>query len=162
MLKGTARTSSLNKEHGEYDHTNMTVKWGVNENHEWTTILYGCSLCDIEPQPERFPDRPQKEYDHSNCDTEPCFGCKARGVLVNTGDAGRTGGMTKKEWDKELDFYKQARKDGIQPEGTSRAAVEKAYEASEGLNKAYDGGSMPKAGAINKQTAEVLKEVGKV
>ena len=161
MSKGTARTSYLNREHGEYDHTNMVVKWGFDENHEWTGILYGCSLCDIEPQPERFPDRPQKEYDHSNCDTEPCFGCKARGVLVNTGDAGRTGGMTKREWDKELDFYKQARAQGVQPEGTSRKAVENALDASEKLGKPYDGGTMPASKYINKPVVEVMKELGK-
>lgn len=161
MSKGTARTSFLNREHGEYDHTNKVVEWGFDENHEWTGVLYGCSLCDIEPQPERFPDRPQQEYDHSNCDVTPCFGCKARGLLVNTGDAGRSGGMTKKEWDKELDFYKQARAQGIQPEGTSRKAVENALDASEKLGKAYDGGTMPASKHITKPVVEVLKELGK-
>jgi hypothetical protein len=68
-------------------------------------------------------------------------------------------GMTKKAWDKELDFYKDARKQGIQPESTSRAAVERALTASETLGKAYDGGTMPAAKDINKQVVEVMKEL---
>lgn len=158
MHKGTARTSSLNREHGEYDHTNMIVKWGFDEDHEWTGILYGCSICNIEPQAERFPDRPKQEIDHNKCEDDPCFLCKARGLQVNTGDAGRMG-MNKKTWDKELDFYKDARKQGIQPEGTSRAAVERALDASETLGKAYDGGTMPAAKNITKQVVEVMKEL---
>ena len=158
----TVRISSLNREHGEYDHTNMTVKWGFDENHEWTTVLYGCSLCDIEPQKERFPDRPKQEVDHSKCDYDPCFTCKAKNLQVNTGDAGRMGGWTKKSWDSELNFYKQARAQGVQPEGTSRAAVEKALKASEVIGKAYDGNTMPKASTINAKSAEAYKEVGAV
>jgi len=71
-------------------------------------------------------------------------------------------GTTQKKWDKELEFYRQARKDGIQPEGTSTKAVEKAYKASEVLNKAYDGSKMPKSDNINKKTVEVMKEIGAV
>lgn len=162
MHKDTERIYSLSREHGEYDHTNLAVKWGFDENHEWQPILYGCSICNIEPQAERFPDRPKQEIDHSNCADEPCFLCKAKGLQVNTGDAGRRGSMNKKQWDSELDFYKQARAQGIQPEGTSRAAVEKALDASEVIGKAYDGGTMPKANTINNKTVEVYKEVGAV
>lgn len=158
---GTVPISSLSKEHGEFDHTNMTIEWGFNEDHEWTTVLYGCSICNIEPQKERFPDKPKEVIDHSKCDDSPCFACKAKGLQVNTGDASRMG-MTKKAWDSELDFYKSARKQGIQPEGTSRAAVEKALNASEIIGKAYDGNTMPKASTINEKSAEAYKEVGAV
>ena len=128
-------------------------------------VLYGCTRCDatsptIWPEPEYVP------VDHTKCGgPDYCFGCKVRTLQLNAGDAKHSiveSGTTQKKWDKELDFYKQARKQGIQPEGTSRAAVEKAFTASEVLNKPYDGGSMPKAEHINTNTVEVLKEVGKV
>ena len=64
------------------------------------------------------------------------------------------------KWDKELDFYRDARSQGVQPEATSRKAVEKALEASEVLNKPYNGETMPKAKDINKNTTAVMKEVG--
>ena len=60
------------------------------------------------------------------------------------------------------DSYKDARAQGVQPEGTSRAAVQKALEASEVLNKPYNGSKMPKASHVNEKTVEVLKEVGAV
>ena len=50
----------------------------------------------------------------------------------------------------------------VQPESTKRAVVEKALEASEVLNKPYDGGTMPKANVINKETAAVMKEIGAI
>jgi hypothetical protein len=128
--------------------------------------LYGCTRCDA-TSPTIWEDFGvvKKVIDHSNCSYDPCFGCKAKTLQLATGDAAGhiiQSGTTQKKWDKELEFYRQARKDGIQPEGTSTAAVEKAYQASEVLNKAYDGGKMPKAKAINKQTAEVMKEIGAI
>jgi hypothetical protein len=96
---------------------------------------------------------------------EGCFGCKVGTLQMNAGDAKGNiiaSGTTQKKWDSELAFYKQARAEGIQPESTTRRAVEKAYEASEVLNKPYDGGTMPKSNFINKKTVEVMKEVGAV
>jgi hypothetical protein len=96
---------------------------------------------------------------------EGCFGCKIGTLELSPGDAsGRiiASGTTQKKWDSELAFYKDARAQGVQPEGTSRAAVEKALEASEVINKPYHGGKMPKASHINNKTVEVLKEVGAV
>ena len=86
-------------------------------------------------------------------------------LQLNAGDAKHSvveSGTTQKKWDKELAFYKEARAQGVQPEGTSRQAVQKALEASEVLNKPYDGGKMPKASHVNEKTVEVLKEVGAV
>jgi len=84
---------------------------------------------------------------------------------MNAGDARGdviASGTTQKKWDKELAFYKDARAQGVQPEGTTRTAVQKALEASEVLNKPYDGGKMPKANHINTKTVEVMKEIGAV
>lgn len=153
---GTESTQS------NHSHISKVLEWGFDENYDFKVNLWGCVLCDITSDtPFKYEDI---FTDHTNCG-EDCFGCKVKTLELNAGDARGdvvASGTTQKKWDAELDFYKQARKDGIQPEGTSRAAIEKAYEASEVLNKPYDGGTMPKAGAINKQTAEVMKEVGAI
>jgi hypothetical protein len=106
-----------------------------------------------------------KHWEYHVQPVENCFGCKALTLQMNAGDAKHTvvaSGTTQKKWDKELAFYKEARAQGVQPEGTSRAAVQKALEASEVLNKPYDGGKMPKANTINTKTVEVMKEIGAV
>ena len=144
----------------DYDHTNAIVKWGFNEQNEWDGILFGCSRCEVEPQPERFPDKPQEIIDHAKCEYDPCFNCKANGLQFGTGDAGRS--VSGKKWDSELQAYRDARAQGIQPAGTTRAHIEQAYKASEALGKAYSADTMPKAKDINKRTAEVLKHVGMV
>lgn len=43
-------------------------------------------------------------------------------------------------WDKDVDRYKAARAEGIQPDGTSRRAVEEAVAFSDRFGTAYDGG----------------------
>jgi len=134
--------------------------------NEYVT-LWGCTRCDA-TSPDvwaGYGEYTLKEIDHSNCDNNPCFGCKAKTLQLATGDAAGNiiaSGTTQKKWDKELDFYKQARAQGIQPEGTNRKAVEKAIEASETLNKAYNAEKMPKAVHINKETASVMKEIGQI
>jgi hypothetical protein len=68
--------------------------------------------------------------------------------------------MANKKWDGELQAYRDARAQGIQPGGTSKRAVEASLKASETLGKAYDGNTMPKANKITKKTAAVMKELG--
>ena len=71
----------------------------------------------------------------------PCFGCKAKGLQLATGDASSrviAAGTTQKKWDKELDLYKQARNQGIQPAGTSTKAIQDALDKSDKAGKAYD------------------------
>lgn len=121
----------------EHQHTNTSVKWGFDENHNWTTVLYGCSKCDVEPQAQRWEYK-EEEFDHSKCDVNPCFGCKVRGIQISTGDANSTFGMSKKKWDAELNAYSAARKQGIQPAGTTMAAVKDALAKSDKAGKAYD------------------------
>ena len=43
-----------------------------------------------------------------------------------------------KAWESELDGYKAARAQGIQPRGTSARAVREAVEASDSVGKALD------------------------
>lgn len=153
-------TESIQSNHS---HISKVLEWGFDKDHNFTVAKWGCVLCDITAD-KPFKSEDDVWVDHTSCDDD-CFGCKVKNLQLNAGDARGdvvASGTTQKKWDSELDFYRQARKDGIQPEGTTRAAVERAYEASEVLNKAYNGEKMPKAGAITKQTAEVMKEVGAI
>lgn len=94
------------------------------------------------------------EYD------ETCFGCKASSLQMNTGDATRD--IPDKKWNAELQAYRDARSQGMQPAGTSMRHIREAHEASEILGKAYNSETMPKAKDITKKSTEVLKEIGKI
>ena len=54
----------------------------------------------------------------------------ANGSLVNNG-------WTNKKWNNELSLYREARKQGIQPEGTSTAQIRKAMDVSDKTGHAY-------------------------
>jgi hypothetical protein len=77
---------------------------------------------------------------------------------MNAGDATRD--IPDKKWNAELQAYRDARTEGIQPNSTNMKDIQKAREASEVLGKPYDGDTMPKAHKINKGVAEVMKEIG--
>ena len=154
----------------EEGHAGKVVKDGytlVDGQMHFTVELWGCTRCDATSETawEDAGEYKAKQIDHSDCDNNPCFGCKAKGLQLATGDASShiiNAGITQKKWDKELDFYRDARAQGVQPEATSRKAVEKALEASEVLNKPYSGETMPKATQINKETVAVMKEIGQI
>jgi hypothetical protein len=57
-----------------------------------------------------------------------------------TGDANGDlvgNGWTNKKWDNELNLYREARAQGIQPEGTSTAKIRKAMDVSDKTGHAY-------------------------
>jgi len=54
----------------------------------------------------------------------------ANGELVNNG-------WTNKKWDNELKLYREARAQGIQPEGTSTAKIRKAMDVSDKTGHAF-------------------------
>jgi hypothetical protein len=69
---------------------------------------------------------------------EGCFGCKIGTLQLSPGDASGSKGMSNKKWNAELDLYKSARDQGIQPAGTSTKQVQKAIDDSNKVGKAYD------------------------
>ena len=79
---------------------------------------------------------------------------------MNSGDAARD--IPDKKWNSELQAYRDARAQGIQPAGTRMKDIISAHEASETLGKAYNAETMPKAQDINKKSVEVLKEIGQI
>ena len=91
---------------------------------------------------------------------EGCFGCKGLTLSMNAGDADSRKVMPNKAFNKELDAYKEARSQGIQPAGTSMRKIREAVQASEKLGRPYDAGKMPPAKHINNQSAGIMKELG--
>lgn len=99
-----------------------------------------------------------KHWEHHPEPVDGCFGCKALTLEMNAGDAKRD--IPDKKWNAELQAYRDARAQGIQPNTTRMRDIQEAHKASEVLGKAYDGNTMPKAHKINKGVAEVMKEIG--
>lgn len=148
-------------QHSECDHVSKVLTWGYNlidGDMVSYVALYGCVNCDATSK-EPFISEDFVAVDHTKCGgVWECFGCKAKGLQLNTGDAARD--IPDKKWNSELAAYRDAKSQGIQPGGTTRAHVEAAYTASENMGKAYNSETMPKAHQIDKKTAEVMKEVG--
>ena len=99
-----------------------------------------------------------KHWEHHPEPIDGCFGCKALTLQMNAGDATRD--IPDKKWNAELQAYRDARAQGIQPAGTTMRHIQEAHQASETLGKPYDADTMPRANQINKKTAEVMKEIG--
>jgi hypothetical protein len=89
---------------------------------------------------------------------EGCFGCKVGTLELNSGDATRD--IPDKKWTSELQAYRDARAQGIQPSGTRMKDIEAAHKASETMGRAYNSETMPKAQTINSKSAETMKELG--
>jgi hypothetical protein len=68
---------------------------------------------------------------------EGCFGCKISTLSLNAGEANSNLTMSSKKWDKELQAYRDARAQGIQPAGTSMTKVQEAVKISNETGKAY-------------------------
>lgn len=62
-------------------------------------------------------------------------GLRIEGCRDAVGGPDRT---RQKKWDAELDAYRAARAQGIQPAGTTKAKVEQAVDVSNRVGKAFD------------------------
>ena len=65
---------------------------------------------------------------------------RASNIQMSTGDANGelvNNGWTNKKWDSELKLYREARAQGIQPEGTSTDKIRKAMDVSDKTGHAY-------------------------
>jgi len=140
-----------------HEHVSKVLEFNFDNDFNWKPSLYGCTGCD-ETSLTSFKSS-DVFVDHNNCGPD-CFGCKAKSLQLNTGDAGRD--VSDKKWVGELNAYKDARAQGIQPAGTTHQHVQEAYQASETLNKPYNADTMPKAKDINTKSVEALKEIGAI
>lgn len=68
---------------------------------------------------------------------EGCFGCKVSTLRIGYCGQGSQDATAQKKWDKELDLYASAVKDGIQPEGTATSATRAAMSWSDKTGKPY-------------------------
>lgn len=125
----------------ECNHTSKVLEWSyvlsdgkVNQS----VSKYGCTNC------EATSDKPFKSEwysnpDHSDCDNNPCFGCKAQGLVLSTGDATTRGYQSAKAHDKELGSYYDAVRQGVEPRSTRQPDIDAAMKISEEGGKAFDG-----------------------
>ena len=122
--------------------------------------LWGCTECEA-TSPTVWEGYGQYSLKVKECEEDcNCFGCKVKTLQMNAGDATRD--IPDKKWNAELQAYRDARSQGMQPAGTSMRHIQEAHTASETLNKAYNSETMPKAKDINKKSAAVLKEIGQI
>jgi len=70
-------------------------------------------------------------------DVEDCFGCKILGINLNAGEASTRVPMSTKKWDAELQAYRDARAQGIQPASTRMRDIKVAVEVSNRAGKAF-------------------------
>jgi hypothetical protein len=148
----------------ECDHISKVINWAYelkNGQMNQYVSLYGCTKCDT-TSPKPFVNKEEVYVtDHSNCNSNPCFGCKAKGLQLSTGDANGRAAMPKRKWEGELARYKEARRQGIQPAGTTMDKIIAAEKASENLGRAYNAEKDPNAKSIDKSTANAINEVKK-
>ena len=143
------------------NHISRVKEWGFTETQDFKVTQYDCLLCGLVSEIP-FKDEENIDIDHVNCDDD-CFGCKARSLQLNTGDANSSKAMSNKKWNGELDAYRAARAQGIQPSGTSMAHVKAAVEASNAMGSAYDADTaIAPAESINKKSVASLSEVGAI
>jgi hypothetical protein len=134
--------TSLSYDCSTNGHVGKVVKEGYNlidGQMIFKVELFGCTECDATSQEPWSDSGITKENpDHIDSEFCSCFGCKARTLQLSPGDAASNKNMSQKKWDKELNLYRDARKQGIQPAGTSTRQVQKAIDDSNKVGKAYD------------------------
>jgi len=145
----------------EHQHEAGPINFRINSKGDYAPY-YTCKECGLDSE-EGFESEPKGETSHEHIDyVDGCFNCKLLTLQISKGDAGRAESMSAKKWDGELEAYRDARRQGIQPAGTTMSAINKAKEASQKLGTAYNADSMPAAERITKQTAKVMKETGAI
>ena len=146
------------------DHISKVLAWGyevINGDVISKPSEYGCTKC-TEVSPVPF-DKDDVFIDHTKCGgPDKCFGCKARGLQLNSGDASSQKMVSNKKWHGELDAYRAARAEGIQPAGTSMSKIQEARRASDVMGKAFDANTMGDSKTIQKKTVSTLKEIGAI
>jgi hypothetical protein len=140
------------------NHISRVKEWGFDEAHNFRVTQYDCLLCGL-TSPVPFKDEENIDIDHTGCDDD-CFACKVRTLELNTGDANSQKTMSNKKWHGELDAYRAARSEGIQPAGTSIKQIQEARRASDVMGKAFDANTMGSTEIIQNKTVSKLKEVG--
>ena len=146
-----------------HQHQSKVLEWGFDDKYNQVPSLYGCLHCDeTYTSIPMVVETPSEHSEHISY-VDGCFACKVHTLELNTGDAGRADAkMSQKKWDKELYAYEDARRQGIQPAGTSMEAIRAAHNASDTLGAAYNADVMPATDKITKSSVEGLKHTGDI
>ena len=121
------------------EHVGKVIEWGINDKADLVATLFGCTQCDWSSIDMPVADDPEMFHDHDEY-VEGCFTCKIATLQLQTGDANGNmvkNGWTAKKWDGELNAYKDARAQGIQPKSTKMHDIKAAVAASDKLGKAF-------------------------
>ena len=103
---------------------------------------YGCTNCDVVSDAPLSDGTIGSVHEHTSY-VDGCFSCKIQTLQLNTGDADsgwNSSNTTRKKWDSELNAYSEARRQGIQPSGTSMEKVQAALAISDKTGTAYEAG----------------------
>lgn len=121
------------------DHIAKVAKWGVDTSKPTAPlipVLWGCTLCDetfLELPTVEEPETVQVEHD-TLCE---CFACRVKSIKVAYCGIGGGDATAQKKWDRNIDLYRKARSQGIQPTGTSQSKVMAAIKQSEKTGTAF-------------------------
>ena len=83
-----------------------------------------------------------KHWEHHPEPVESCFGCKALGLQMNTGDANSKRIMTSKGFDRELNSYYSATAQGIEPVSTKQKDIDAAVRLSNDTGVAFNANAL--------------------
>ena len=128
------------------DHVSKIVKFGyrlVDGQMDSAVDLYGCTKCDkTSKKPLYSMTEDFGTKDHSNCDEEPCFGCKAKNLQLSTGDANNKRIMSSGAFDRELNSYYSATAQGIEPVSTKQKDIDAAVRLSNDTGVAFNANAL--------------------
>lgn len=124
----------------ECNHISKVLEWGVDDSIEANlkVTLWGCTMCELEAT-EPFNHADELLHEHEVY-VEGCFACKVQTLQLSTGDANGSlvaNGWTNKKWQKEINEYRNAKAQGIQPTGTSLSKVRAAVDQSNKTGVAF-------------------------
>ena len=125
----------------ECNHTSKVIDWSYSLKDGMVNEYpsrYGCTDCDITSD-KPFKSEWYSNPDHSDCEQNPCFGCKAQGLTLSAGEATTRGYQSAKAHDKELGNYYSAVRQGIEPRSTRQHDIDAAVRISNEGGKAFDG-----------------------
>jgi hypothetical protein len=83
-----------------------------------------------------------KHWEYHPTPEDGCFGCKALGLQINTGDANSKRIMTSKAFDGELNSYYSAVAQGIEPVSTKKKDIDAAVRLSNDTGVAFNGNNI--------------------
>lgn len=123
------------------DHVLKVVTWGTVLEGRRAILRpskWGCLSCDLtwDEMPSEFSSvasGPTVAHE-SSCE---CFACRAKTLKIAYCGIGGGDATTQKKWDRNLDAYRAAKAQGIQPKSTRASAIEAAVRQSDKTGTAF-------------------------